>query len=538
MRPLLLLAAAAVLLSPAAPAAAERPEVPPPPMVLPGDATASAASAAPADRRTWLVGARRTAAAARIARQAGAEPVIPGTWLVATERARALAGGLRARGLLTYAQPNRLSTVRQAVPHDPYDERTDWIDAARDPALVPPPVTPESPLIALIDSRADVTHPEFAAGSGGNLAVLDGASVGVSHGTATAAVAIAPANGVGITGVWPGARGVNVPLPNDGIRCSDSARGVRRAVAAGAAVINMSYGSTGFCQAEYVALQRATNAGVTLVAAAGNEFDQGNPLEFPASLPHVLTVAAYTPDETAAYFSNENAAMDLAAPGVGIWSAVPVRLDTEDNARDGYEALAGTSFSAPMVAAAAAWVRQARPDLTVDQVQQVVRLSARDIGEEGYDSATGFGALDIGAALGRRPPVADRQEPNEDIRFVDGREFGRAATYVSTGRERTFRALLDVFEDPADVYRLRVPSGRRVEVSIKPSFGNPDVLLLPGSAQSLRNGSVLDRSRRNGQRRDAVSWRNRTGRRRNVYVAVGIPQRERTLDAGYTLTAR
>jgi hypothetical protein len=191
-----------------------------------------------------------------------------------------------------------------------------------------------------------------------------------------------------------------------------------------------------------------------------------------------------------------------------------------------------------MVAAAAGWVRQVRPELTVDQVQQVIRLSARDIGDEGYDSATGFGALDIAAALERTPPVADRQEPNEDIRYVDGREFGRPAAPIFKGGRRSFRALLDVFEDPADVYRLRVPAGRRVEVSIKPSFGNPDLHLFPGSAQSLRGGRVLDRSRRARQRRDTVRWRNRSGRRRTVYAAVGIPERERTLDAGYELTAR
>ena len=98
-------------------------------------------------------------------------------------------------------------------------------------------------------------------------------------------------------------------------------------------------------------------AGVTLVAAAGNEFDEGNPLEFPASLPHVITVAALTPEDKSAFFSNENAAIDLGAPGVGILTAVPVAYDTEDGTADGYQGVSGTSFAAPMVAAAAAWVR-------------------------------------------------------------------------------------------------------------------------------------------------------------------------------------
>ena len=55
-------------------------------------------------------------------------------------------------------------------------------------------------------------------------------------------------------------------------------------------MINMSYGSRGACYPEYVALQFAVARGIVPVAAAGNEFAEGNPLEFPASLPHVLTV--------------------------------------------------------------------------------------------------------------------------------------------------------------------------------------------------------------------------------------------------------
>ena len=109
---------------------------------------------------------------------------------------------------------------------------------------------------------------------------------------------------------------------------------------------------------------------------------------------------------TAAYFSNENAAIDLAAPGVNILTAVPSAFDDDDGRRDGYMALDGTSFAAPIVAAAAAWVRAVRPQLTVDQVAQVVRLSARDIGKKGWDPSTGFGALDLRAALGKRPARA------------------------------------------------------------------------------------------------------------------------------------
>ena len=79
----------------------------------------------------------------------------------------------------------------------------------------------------------------------------------------------------------------------------------------------MSYGATAPCFAEYVQLQLATAKGITLVAAAGNELSAGNPLLFPASLPHVLTVAAVGSDLKPPFFSSASAAVDLSAPGVG-----------------------------------------------------------------------------------------------------------------------------------------------------------------------------------------------------------------------------
>ena len=104
-------------------------------------------------------------------------------------------------------------------------------------------------------------------------------------------------------------------------------------------MINMSYGSQALCYTEYVALQLAVARGIVPVAAAGNEFAEGNPLEFPASLPHVLTVAAVGRDLQPSYFSNANAAIDLSAPGEGIMTAVPPAHDG-DGVADGYEARA------------------------------------------------------------------------------------------------------------------------------------------------------------------------------------------------------
>ncbi len=513
----------------------------PEPMQFPGDASAAAIRSAPG---TWLVGARPGRGARTVARAFGARLIGGGDYVVARAHARAMASALRSRGLLLYAQPDALRQTKQAVADDPLSKSPDaWRAAVADPGLAPPAVTETSPLIALLDTRLDETHPEFASS---NVRTLGTRPLDNLHGTATAAVAAAPKNDVGILGVWPGARALNVPLPPERLTCSASARGVREAIRDGAAVINMSYGSQSLCRAEYSALQLAVRRGIVPVAAAGNEFDAGNPLEFPASLPHVLTIAAVNADLKSSSFSNSNPAVDLSAPGESIMTAVPPSLDG-DGTQDGYTRLDGTSFSAPMVSAAVAWIRAARPDLSPDQAAQVVRLSARNLGRKGFDNATGFGLLDVGAALGKAPPPRDPLEPNDDVGWVDGRAFGRAAAPIYTGRGTVrMTGLVDAYEDPADVYRVRIRRRSKARITARVVFGDPVLAAFSSGTQSLakcnrrrcKSSPRLATSRRKGKRTERITVRNRTSKTRTYYVALATQSNARALDAGYRLTIR
>jgi hypothetical protein len=507
---------------------------PQPPMMLPGDAAASAVRAAPS---TWIVGARPSAAARALAPRFGARAIGPagtGGYVVARHRARAFAAALRERGLLFFAEPDRYTSVHQGVPNDPLSAPPNaWRSVVADPALTPPPVTPTSPMIALIDTQMLQAHTEF---TGSNTRTLPRFPVASSHGTATASVAAAPVNGRGIVGVWPNARALNIPLPNgDQIPCSASVNGIVDAIRQGAAVINMSYGSAAPCYQEYVAVQFAVKAGVVPVAAAGNEGQDGNPPEFPASLPHVLTAAAVGPDDRAVGFSNANAAIDLAAPGVQIMTAVPPALDEQAPA-DGYMVQSGTSFSAPMVAAAVAWVRAARPTLSPDQVAQVIRLSARDVGSKGWEPDTGFGVVSIGRALAYKAPARDNLEPNDDIPWVNGDAFGAPNPLTFNGRKRVrLRGLLDKFEDPADVYRIRVRPHRRVKISADPRERSDDVSLkvFRKNAKGL-DSRAFRKSAHKGRRTERIVLRN-SGRRPKIYYVAVQVQGNRDLDASYTL---
>ena len=128
------------------------------PMQLPGDATASVVRA---DPDTWIVGAVPGKRSAEVARRFGAKHFgLDGTggYEVARSRARAFAKALGR--LLVYAEPNSLRATT-AMPTDPLSTQGDWRSKVAGPDLVPPPVVPESPLIALVDAAADLTHEEF-----------------------------------------------------------------------------------------------------------------------------------------------------------------------------------------------------------------------------------------------------------------------------------------------------------------------------------------------------------------------------------------
>jgi hypothetical protein len=497
-----------------------------PPMVLPGDASAAGGAA---DRGTWIVAGRPGQATAAAARRFGARPVgSVGAHVVPRAHARAFAGALRRRGLLSFAEPNVLKR-RHATGDDPLTARTRWRAMVVEPGLEPPTVTSSSPKLALIDSKLDKSHPEWFMGRVGT---VGSSAVQDEHGTATAAVAAAPTNGRGIEGVWPGMIATNFPTD---LSCGDIVRRIRQVVEGAYAVLNMSYGSDRECFAESAELQRATGTGILLVAAAGNEFAEGNPLEYPASLPHVVTVAATDLDGLSSYFSNANAAVDLSAPGERIGTAVPKAFDP-DRDGNGYALLDGTSFAAPMVAAAGAWVRAARPNLTVDQLAQVIRLSASDLDREGWDANTGYGLLDVGAALRARAPRNDPHEPNDNIFWVNGTVFSNRdpIAYDGSPRRRRIRARLDQFEDPADVYRIRFPGRSRTRITAVPAYGDADIAIFGGGARNTAQRAIA-RSQRSGTARDSLVIQNRARTRRRAFVEVYIDPAAAGLDSGYTL---
>ena len=173
-------------------------------------------------------------------------------------------------------------------------------------------------------------------------------------------------------------------------------------------------------------------SGTLVVAASGNSRQRGSPPEYPASLPHVLTIGALDQGNAPAFFSSGSQHVDLSAPGVNIPVAIPLTYHPPSY-YDLY--FSGTSFASPLVAGAAAWVWTARPTLDLSQLFEVMRGSAQDVSSPGYDAFSGFGRLDIPGALTVAPPPRDPQEPNEDVSYVKANGLlHRAATPLTSAR--------------------------------------------------------------------------------------------------------
>jgi subtilisin family serine protease len=515
-----------VLATAGAATAAAPPRTPHPSIRLPGDVRGAAARST-----SWIVGAAPGRAATAIAERHGARALeVGGTYVVARDRARSLAADLRRAGLLRQAEPDVVGHVSSAFDATPFGWARGSIVA---PTLLPPAPTAQ---IGILDTYVDDTHPDLA----GHVQHLPGPATGVTHphGTMVSSVAAGAYNGFGVTGIFPGAQIVNYGVTPD-LHCSDSVDGITALAAAHVAVIVASYGFTEPCYAEYAAIALAYGEGTMLVAAAGNEFQEGNPISFPAAWPHVLSVAATNQQNGSSYFSSANASIDVAAPGENVPLAIPGALDTTDGTPDGVTLASGTSFAAPIVAGAVAWLRSARPQISNGQAADLLRHTAIDIDKKGWDQNSGYGLVNLEASLAAPVPASDPMEPNDSIAEIDGTVFRNPDEPVwSGGARKRIPASVDSVEDPIDVYRVRIPARTRWRALVRPRTraGDPDLQVLRGAATSLSQRRFdAGHSDRGAGRTDAVTLTNREATARSMDVVVYVPDEARYADAPYTL---
>ena len=198
----------------------------------------------------------------------------------------------------------------------------------------------------------------------------------VGHGTHVAGIIAAIAgNDLGISGVCGGKILALKVLPRDGQEFDAPAyyRALRYVIGR-AQVLNLSLGGEKD-PAEIDVLDDVIAAGVVVVAAMGNEYDEGNPIEYPAAIPEVCAVGATNELDRRAGFSNTGRHIDLVAPGVGILSTTPT-FNYDGDGEQEFDAWDGTSMATPHVAGAAALLLAKSPGLTPAQVIRKLTSSA------------------------------------------------------------------------------------------------------------------------------------------------------------------
>ncbi len=220
------------------------------------------------------------------------------------------------------------------------------------------------------------------------------------HGTQVSGIAAATGNnGVGIAGVnWYSKILPIQAIDDDGYgNTLTVSRAIDYAVARGVDVINLSLGSTEYDAYLRTAVDNAIEAGVVVVAAAGN--DSCNCIRYPANFPEVYSVGAVDQSGDVASFSNTGAQMDLMASGVSL--IAPTWVQAADN----YYATAinGTSFSTPIVSGLLALLKSHQPDASWDELTALLSETAdkAKLGSSSRSSGYGFGLLNASAAIAR-----------------------------------------------------------------------------------------------------------------------------------------
>ena len=339
-----------------------------------------------------------------------------------------------------FVEPNRIRHATVEAPNDPNYPSSWWFPAVQ--ALPAWSLLPGQYLtaatagtgrvkVAVLDTGADCTHPDFINAGGTSTDSAQGGQLMFSasqaivattivnpacawqddhgHGThVTGIVAAATSNGIGVSGLGYPVQVIEYKVLDSTGSGSDTdiMKAIEAAADAGAQVVSMSLGGTGYSSTLQTAINYAWQRNTLVVAAAGN--DGKSEVFFPAGANHAVGVSATDSGNNLAYFSNFGNAVQLAAPGMGILSTAPSYSGTSQGWLN-YVSLSGTSMATPFVSGLAGLVAMATPSATAAAILQRMEQSASSTTTGGgWEQNFGFGIINAtGAVAGALRPAAN-----------------------------------------------------------------------------------------------------------------------------------
>ena len=295
---------------------------------------------------------------------------------------------------IAYIEPNyyieRDDSGTNAVVNDTYYSKQWGLEATNAQAILQSDLTARGVVVGVIDSGITSEHEDLDQAyiaEGKN--IMDNSSNvsgSCSHGTAvTSVIAATTNNGVGMASLAYGATIVPIKDGDDsGMSIYNVATAIYTAVDTyNCDIVNISSSTTKMSDTLEEACRYAYDNGVIIIASGGNV--NSDSLRYPAAYDTVIGVGAIGKDGNVLPFSHHKGIF-VTAPGEDIYVLTPMT-------REHYERRSGTSFSAPYITSLAALAKGYDEDITFEELKALLKASAVDKGDEGYDEYYGWGVI-------------------------------------------------------------------------------------------------------------------------------------------------
>ena len=242
--------------------------------------------------------------------------------------------------------------------------------------------------VGVLDTGVDVNHPDLNgkvfSGTGVNDTDLNDT---IGHGTEVSGIIAANTNNnQGIAGVSWNTKILSLKITDDygQARVSNVVSALDQAYEKGIKIVHISLSTNQFSQALKNSIQEAHDRGVLIISTVGNSGIEE--LRYPAAFDGVIGVGAVNETKQKEFYSTTGEHVSLVAPGALIYTT---------SLNSTYDKVTGTSFAAPQVSGAAALIWSIAPNLTNDEVRNILISSADDLGASGKDKQYGYGLLNI-----------------------------------------------------------------------------------------------------------------------------------------------